>query len=80
MSLKDPKVSIFLTEVETDFWVDSEVADVAHEELPDPTKQAPLFFLKIEGDKHFFPPSYSLISYSLSLFFASFSRGSPLLH
>jgi hypothetical protein len=38
-----------------------------------------LFFLKIEGDKHFFPPSKSFTSYSRNLFFASFSMGTPFL-
>ncbi len=39
----------------------------------------PLLFLKIEGDKHFFPSSKSLISSNLCLFFVSVSEGSPFL-
>lgn len=39
----------------------------------------PLLFLKIEGDKHFFPSSKSLISNSLCLFLVSVSEGSPFL-
>lgn len=62
------------------FKVDSEVAEVGTEEAFDPMMRGPLVFLKIEGDKHFFPPSYSFISYNLSLFLASLSWGSPLLH
>jgi hypothetical protein len=39
-----------------------------------------LFFLKIEGDKHFLPSSKSLISCRRNLFFASFSMGTPFLY
>ena len=39
----------------------------------------PLLFLKIEGDRHFFPYSKSFISNNLYLFFVSVSEGRPLL-
>jgi hypothetical protein len=39
----------------------------------------PLLFLKIEGERHFFPPSYSFISCNLMRFLVSFSVGSPFL-
>ena len=39
----------------------------------------PLLFLKIDGDRHLFPPSNSFISSSLYLFLVSLSLGNPLL-
>lgn len=40
----------------------------------------PLLFLKIEGDKHFLPPSYSLIANNLYLFLVSLSEVNPFLY
>jgi hypothetical protein len=37
--------------------VGSDVAEVGPVEQVDPKIRGPLFFLKIEGDKHFLPPS-----------------------
>ena len=40
----------------------SEEMEVETEELFEGMINGALVFLKIEGDKHFFPPSYSFIS------------------
>lgn len=57
----------------------SKLVEAFVELLEEPAINGALVFLKIEGDKHFFPPSKSLISCSLSLFIASDSKGSPRL-
>ena len=56
-SLRLLYISAFLPPKEELFTVTSDEAEVGRDELVDPNMRGPLVFLKIEGDKHFFPPS-----------------------
>jgi hypothetical protein len=79
MSLSIGVPSIFLFDAYTPLMEVSKLFILAKALLDVDNITGPLLFLKIEGDKHFFPPSNSLISKSFYLFLFSFSVGSPRL-